>query len=239
MPHQLNQYDQPIGLDVPGWNGCLRPTGETLTGKYCRLERANPQLHADDLFQAYQAATDERDWTYLSVGPFTDRQEFQRYLQQQSESKDPLHYVVIDRASGKALGTLALMRIDDKNGVVEVGFVIYSPALKHSRIATEAQFLLMSYALDTLGYRRYEWKCDSLNAPSQAAALRLGFQFEGIFRNLVIYKGRTRDTAWFSIINQEWPQLKQAYNAWLSESNFDSQGKQKVSLSQLTAKEHQ
>ena len=234
MAHQLNQYGQPIGLDVPDWRGCSRPSGETLNGKYCRLEHVDPVKHGDSLFEAYQQAVDQRDWTYLAVGPFTDRQEFQRYLELQAQSKDPLHYIVVDRETDKALGTLALMRIDDKNGVVEVGFVIYSPALKHSRIATEAQYLLMSYALGTLGFRRYEWKCDSLNAASRAAALRLGFQFEGIFRNLVIYKGRTRDTAWFSIIDSEWPRLEQAFNIWLSESNFDDEGKQKISLSQLT-----
>lgn len=234
MAHQLNHYGQPIGLDVPDWDGCSRPSGETLNGKFCRLEHINPQKHGDSLFEAYQQATDQRDWTYLAVGPFNDRHEFQRYLELQSQSKDPLHYIVVERATGKALGTLALMRIDDKNGVVEVGFVIYSPALKHSRIATEAQYLLMSYALGTLGFRRYEWKCDSLNAASRKAALRLGFQFEGVFRNLVIYKGRTRDTAWFSIIDSEWPRLEQAYNRWLHESNFDHEGKQKTSLSQLT-----
>lgn len=234
MAHQLNHYGQPIGLDVADWTGCSRPSGETLSGKYCRLEHVNPQKHAHSLFEAYQQATDQRDWTYLSVGPFSDRQEFQCYLELQSQSKDPLHYIVVDQATNKALGTLALMRIDDKNGVVEVGFVIYSPALKHSRIATEAQYLLMSYALGSLGFRRYEWKCDSLNAASRSAALRLGFQFEGIFRQLVIYKGRTRDTAWFSIIDSEWPHLEQAYDTWLNESNFDSSGKQKISLSQLT-----
>ncbi|MDR0805418.1 MAG: GNAT family N-acetyltransferase [Enterobacteriaceae bacterium] len=233
MAYQLNQYGQPVGLDVPDWNGCLRPSGETLSGKYCRLEQVNPALHGDDLYSAYQQAADSRDWTYLSVGPFADRQGFETYLQQMAVSRDPIHYTVIDQQNGKALGTLALMRIDQKNGVIEVGFVTYSPDLKRSRIATEAQFLLMFYALDSLGYRRYEWKCDALNAPSRAAALRLGFQFEGIFRNHVIYKGHTRDTAWFSIIDNDWARLKPAYLTWLNENNFDENGKQKTRLSEL------
>lgn len=234
MSYQLNQYDQPIGLDIPNWTGCLRPSGETLNGKYCRLEHVNSEKHGEELYSAYQLATDGRDWTYLSVGPFTEPQQFESYLQQLATSTDPVHYAVIDKQNGKALGTLALMRIDQKNGSIEVGFVVYSPALKHSRIATEAQFLLMSYALGTLGYRRYEWKCDSLNAPSRAAAQRLGFKFEGVFRNHVVYKGHTRDTAWFSIIDSEWPQLKTVFEAWLDESNFDENGRQKVSLSELT-----
>lgn len=234
MSYQLNQYDQPIGLDIPNWAGCPRPGGETLSGKYCCLEHINPEKHNEELYSAYQLATDGRDWTYLPVGPFTEQQAFEQYLQQLATSTDPIHYAVIDKQSGKALGTLALMRIDQKNGSIEVGFVAYSPALKHSRIATEAQFLLMSYALGALGYRRYEWKCDNFNAPSKAAAQRLRFKFEGIFRNHVVYKGHTRDTAWFSIIDSEWPQLKTAFEAWLDESNFDRNGRQKVSLSGLT-----
>ncbi|WP_018150875.1 GNAT family N-acetyltransferase [Leeia oryzae] len=233
MKHQLNAYGQPIGLDVPHWTPRPYPSGDTLQGRYCRLEHVDLVRHGDDLFAAYQAATDGRDWTYIPVGPFTDRALFAQHLQTIQASKDPLHYAVIDQQSGKALGTLSLMRIDPQNGVIEVGFVVYSPALKHTRIATEAQYLLMAYAFDTLGYRRYEWKCDALNAPSRVAAERLGFRFEGVFRNASIYKGRSRDTAWYSITDAEWPAVRHALCQWLDAANFDATGKQKQGLSLL------
>ena len=148
-----------------------------------------------------------------------------------ARSSDPLHFAVIDLASGKAVGTLALMRIDPANGVIEVGHVIFSPALQQSALSTEAQFLLMAYAFDTLGYRRYEWKCDDLNLPSRRAAERLGFVYEGTFRQAVLYKGRSRDTAWYAIIDSQWPALKAAFGAWLAPSNFDEQGRQHQPLS--------
>ncbi len=238
MPHEImNSYGQPIGVSLPEWTARPYPDGNILQGRYCRLEHIQPQKHADSLYEAYQQTQDGRDWTYLSVGPFNDKASFEHYLQQLALSTDPLHYAVVDQLTGNALGTLALMRIDAANGSIEVGFVIYSSALKHSRIATEAQFLLMEYAFEKLGYRRYEWKCDSLNAPSRSAALRLGFQFEGIFRYSTVYKGRSRDTAWFSIISDEWSNLKQAYVTWLDESNFDEYGRQRIRLSQLTQQE--
>lgn len=140
---------------------------------------------------------------------------------------------MVDRTTGKAVGTLALMRIDPTHGVIEVGNVMLSPLLQQTPASTEAQFLLMAYVFDTLGYRRYEWKCDSLNAPSRRTAARLGFQFEGIFRQAVVYKGRNRDTAWFSVIDTEWPLLRQAFEAWLSDDNQDAQGRQRRSLTQV------
>ncbi len=232
---RLNEFGQPIGADVPNWTPRAHPGREMLHGQYCRLEPLSAERHADSLFQAYQRAEDGRDWTYLPIGPFDDRSEFGLYLQRIETSEDPLHYTAIDMASGLALGTLALMRVDSAHGVIEVGLIAYSPALKHTRIATEAQFLFMKYVFDTLGYRRYEWKCDSLNEPSRNAALRLGFRYEGIFRNAWVYKGRSRDTAWYSIIDTEWPQLRQAYETWLSPDNFDTDGRQRSSLSLLTS----
>jgi len=145
----------------------------------------------------------------------------------------PMPGSVIDLATGRAIGSLALMRVDTASGVMEVGFVCYSRLLKRTRAATEAQFLLMQRAFDELGYRRYEWKCDSLNAPSRAAAARLGFRFDGVFRQAVVYKGRSRDTAWFSIIDSEWPALRAAYQRWLEPGNFDAGGGQVLSLSSL------
>ncbi|WP_174261934.1 GNAT family N-acetyltransferase, partial [Pantoea ananatis] len=142
-------------------------------------------------------------------------------------SRDPLHFSVVDRKTDRAVGTLSLMRIDAANGVMEVGFVTFSRLLRQTRMATEAHFLLMRYAFEQLGYRRYEWKCDSCNLPSRRAALRLGFQFEGDFRQARIYKGRTRDTSWFSIIDSEWPQVKAGFERWLAETNFTREGQQR------------
>ena len=173
----------------------------------------NVEAHAADLFDAYRSAADGRDWTYLTIGPFDSLDAYREHLTRVAASADPLHYAVIDPATGKAVGTLALMRIDPANGVIEVGHVIYSQRLKRTRMATEAMFLLMQARFDELGYRRFEWKCDSLNEPSRAAALRYGFTFEGIFRQAIVYRERNRDTAWFSIIDSEWPALRPSYRA--------------------------
>jgi len=235
MDYQLNDFGQPVGVSLPEWTPRLPPDGRVLQGRYCRLEHLDASRHGEALFQAYGRKEDAGNWTYLSVGPFENRADFDAYMQAAEKSKDPFHYAIIDSSSGNVLGTVALMRIDSGNGVIEVGFVTYSSALKQSRIATEAQFLLMCYALETLGYRRYEWKCDSLNHPSRSAALRLGFRFEGVFRNAVIYKGRSRDTAWFSIIDSEWPYLREAYEKWLAPDNFDEKGLQRLRLSALVS----
>lgn len=230
MSVRNNQFHQPIGDPVSDWTPRSAPAGLTLRGAYCRLEPLNAERHAEDLYAAYSAAPDGRDWTYLSLEPFTSADAYRRYAEDAARSTDPRHYAVVDQTTNKAVGTLALMRTDTKNGVVEVGFVTFSPLLRQTPLSTEAQFLLMTYVFDTLGYRRYEWKCDSLNAPSRKAAERLGFTFEGIFRQAVVYKGRNRDTAWFSILDKEWPQIKQAFLHWLSTDNFDESGRQRVSL---------
>jgi RimJ/RimL family protein N-acetyltransferase len=169
----------------------------------------------------------------MPVGPFDNAEDYRRYAEGAASSIDPQHYAVIDRKTSKAAGTLALMRIDPKQGVIEVGSIMFSPLLQQTPTSTEAQFLLMTYVFDELGYRRYEWKCDSLNAPSRKTAERLGFKFEGIFRQAIVYKGRNRDTAWYSIIDEEWPQLKRAFQTWLSAQNFDEQGQQRKSLTDV------
>ncbi|RKP48210.1 GNAT family N-acetyltransferase [Trinickia fusca] len=233
MSTRTNEYAQPIGEPVPGWSSRPVPAGVTLEGTSCRLEPLDAERHADDLYAAYRAAPDHRDWTYLFVGPFDHAEDYRRYAEGAARSTDPRHYAVIERKTGKAVGALALMRIEPTHGVIEVGSVVFSPLLKQTPISTEAQFLLMAYVFDELGYRRYEWKCDSLNAPSRKAAERLGFSFEGIFRQAVVYKGRNRDTAWFSILDKEWPSLKQAFQAWLSAENFDEQGRQRQSLTDV------
>jgi RimJ/RimL family protein N-acetyltransferase len=155
-----------------------------------------------------------------------------------TQEDDPMHFAVVDLNTGKAVGTLALMRQDPTNGVVEVGYVAFSPRLKQTPLASEAQFLLLSYVFEGLRYRRYEWKCDSLNAPSRKAARRLGFTFEGIFRQAVVYKGRSRDTAWYSIIDSERPEIGKALRAWLHPGNFDADGWQRRPLSDMRAPVH-
>lgn len=237
MTQRLNEYGQPIGEPVPEWTPRARPDTVTLTGNWCRLEPVDATRHADDLYAAYRAAPDHRDWTYLGVGPFERVEDYRSHAEALARSTDPRHYAVIDLKTGRAVGTLSLMRQDPANGVIEVGHVMFSPLLKQTPVSTEAQYLLMAYVFDTLGYRRYEWKCDSLNAPSRKTAARLGFTFEGIFRQAVVYKGRSRDTAWFSIIDKEWAPLKRAFAAWLAPENFDAQGLQRASLATLRARE--
>jgi RimJ/RimL family protein N-acetyltransferase len=235
VEQRLNEFGQTIGMPVPGWHGAQTPGAVPLAGRYCRIERANVERHADDLYEAYRAAPDSRDWTYLNVGPFETLDAYRDHLTRAAALVDPLHHAVVDLATGKAAGTLALMRIDAANGVAEVGHVTFSQRLQKTRAATEAIFLLMKHAFDGLGYRRFEWKCDALNAPSRAAALRYGFTFEGIFRQAIVYRGRNRDTAWFSIIDSEWPAIREGFTVWLEPSNFDAQGKQVRKLAELIA----
>ncbi|WP_321889773.1 GNAT family N-acetyltransferase [Paraburkholderia bannensis] len=233
MAARTNEHQQPIGAALESWTPRERPARVTIEGERCRIEPVDVERHAADLFEAYSAALDGSDWTYLFVGPFTDFESFRAYLAKAAASEDPLHYAIVDRASGKAVGTFALMRIEPAHGAIEVGSVTFSPLLKRTAISTEAQYLLMRYVFDELGYRRYEWKCDSLNAPSRKTALRLGFEFEGIFRQAVVYKGRSRDTAWFAIVDQDWPQAKRAFETWLAPANFDAEGNQRTSLASL------
>ncbi len=233
MPTHHNEYGQPIGEALPEWSARPEPGDVVLQGRHCRIERLDARRHAEDLHAAYQTAPDGRDWTYLSVERPATLEDFQRYAANIAASTDPRHYAVIDARTSKAVGTFSLMRITPAVGVIEVGNVTFSPLLKRTPISTEAQFLLMSYVFDQLGYRRYEWKCDSLNGPSRAAAERLGFSFEGIFRQAIVYKNRSRDTAWYSIIDAEWPLLKQVFETWLSPENNDAQGRQKQSLAAL------
>lgn len=231
-----NEYGQPIGEPVPGWTPRAQPTAMQLEGQYCRLERLDAARHAADLHAAYAQASDGRDWTYLFVGPFDSAAGYASYAAEAARSADPRHYAVIDLATGRAVGTQALMRIDAAHGVIEIGNITYSPLLQGTRASTEAQYLFMRHVFDDLGYRRYEWKCDSLNAPSRRAAERLGFTYEGLFRQAIMYKGRNRDTAWYSITDAEWPAIRAAFQAWLAPGNFDDQGRQRHSLASLRAR---
>jgi len=201
-----------------------------MVGRFCSLEAIDVDRHATELFEANLQAIDDRNWTYLFYGPFDTLAAYRAFLSRMATLDDPLFHAVIDRAGGKAAGVAAYMRIDAPNGVIEVGHINYSPQLQRKPAGTEAMYLMMRRAFDELGYRRYEWKCDSLNEPSRRAAERYGFTFEGIFRQATVYKGRSRDTAWYSLLDSEWPTCKAAFEQWLAPGNFDSDGRQRRSL---------
>jgi RimJ/RimL family protein N-acetyltransferase len=231
MAEHFNELGQPIGFLLPYWSPRPRPPRTAMVGQYCIVEPIDPARHAADLYTTYQLDEEGRNWTYLPYGPFSRFEEYRDWLVRDSAGDDPLRHVVIQRGSGYAAGVASLMRIDPMAGVIEVGGINYGPPLQRTPAATEAMYLLMRRVFDELGYRRYEWKCDSLNAPSRAAAQRLGFRYEGLFRQATVYKGRNRDTCWFSILDSEWPALKAAFERWLDPENFDNGGQQRQSLS--------
>ena len=233
MTQHLNALGQPIGFLMAGWQPRPRPPRTAIEGRYCRVEPLDPNRHAAELNAANREDSDGRNWTYLPYGPFAEVEEYRRWMENFCRGDDPLFHAVVDRQSGRALGVASFMRIDPAAGVIEVGHINYAPPLQRKPATTEAMYLMMRRVFDELGYRRYEWKCDTLNAPSRAAAQRLGFRFEGIFRQATIYKNRNRDTAWFSIINSEWPALKAAFERWLDPGNFDGAGRQRRRLSEL------
>ncbi|MCB0211837.1 MAG: GNAT family N-acetyltransferase [Anaerolineae bacterium] len=234
MNNTYNDLNQPIGLPLPeGWAPPSPPPYETLAGRFCRLEPLSAERHAVDLFAAYSQA-DAGLWTYLPYGPFAAQDDYTAWVNKVLPSSDPLFYAIINAQSGQAEGIASYLRITPASGSIEVGHINYAPALQRTPAATEAMFLMMKHAFD-LGYRRYEWKCDALNAPSRLAAQRLGFSYEGIFRQATLYRGRNRDTAWFAVIDQEWPALRAAFQQWLDPANFDAAGQQRQRLSDLTA----
>lgn len=207
-----------------------RPSPVTLQGRYGRVEKLDTAKHAGALWEVLRGH--DEVWAYLFHGPFSERADFDAYIEMVASREDPYAYAVID-PDGRAAGFATLMEIRPANRVVEVGNILYSPQLQRTQLATEVQYLLARYAFEELKNRRYEWKCNSLNAPSRRAAERFGFTFEGIFRQHMIVKGRNRDTAWFAMMDSEWPVRKRAFEAWLAPENFDAQGRQKKSLEQL------
>lgn len=231
---RINEFGQPVGDALPNWTPPPRITRATLTGRYCRVEPLNADKHAADLYAANALDATGAGWTYLSSGPFANLGDYRAWVEKSSLSEDPLFHAIVDLPTQKPVGVAAYMRIDPAHGVVEIGSLRFSPLMQRTPVATESMYLMMKHAF-ALGYRRYEWKCDSFNAPSRAAAQRFGFSYEGIFRNGMVYKGRTRDTAWFSIIDTEWPAIDAAFTRWLAPENFDANGKQRVALSSLTA----
>ena len=225
-PHPVT--GQPVGVPVDA-TPAQRPSPVTLEGRYGRVERL-AQHHDAALWNAVKGH--DRIWTYMSYGPLADFAGFSEWLASRVKLEDPYSYAIIER-SGQAVGIATLMEIRQAMRVIEVGNIVYSPALQRTPLGTEAQYLLARYAFETLGYQRYEWKCNALNAASRSAALRYGFEFEGILRQHMIVKGRGRDTAYYSMLDGEWPARKAAFERWLAPENFDAGGKQKVSLTEL------
>lgn len=233
MTHTVNSLGQPIGNSLPDWLPPPLPPREAMRGRYCTVEPLDLEHHAMELYSAVSLDREGRNWTYLPAGPFDDLAAYVAWLEKRASGTDPMFHAIVD-ATGKAVGTAAYQRIDPENGVIEIGNIHYSPLLQRTPAATEAMYLMMRRAFE-LGYRRYEWKCDTLNGPSRTAAMRFGFSFEGVFRQANVVKSRTRDTAWFSVLDGEWPALRVAYERWLTPENFDAEGRQRASLSSLTA----
>lgn len=228
-----NSFEQPVGFPVPDWKECQMPQRSSISGNWCRVEGLDNEKHTKDLFKAYLKNHDDSEWTYLRYGPFDSIDEFESWIFKASKGNDPVFYSIIDLKTEKAIGICAYLRIQPTVGVIELGNIHFSPLLKKTTMATEAMYLMMRRIFDDLNYRRCEWKCDSLNAASRNTALRLGFTFEGIFRQALVYKGRNRDTAWYSVIDNKWPILKKSFEKWLSPENFKSQGEQVKSLSEI------
>jgi RimJ/RimL family protein N-acetyltransferase len=221
--------------DLKNWTPRPRPQRVTLEGRFVRLEPLDPARHGDGLYEASTVADAGERFKWLFEYPPDDRASYEPWLERSAASEDPLFFVVVDKASGKVAGRQTLMRIEPAFGVIEIGNIYWGPLVSRRPAATEAQFLFMQYVFDGLGYRRYEWKCNNRNEPSKRAAERFGFQFEGVFRQHLVVKGENRDTAWYSIIDKEWPGLKQAYMEWLDPANFDGEGRQKRRLEEFRA----
>ena len=234
MSSYFNELGQPIGAPLADWVPPLVPPAEPMSGRFCRLERAEVARHAAELFEACARDKAGAMWTYLPYGPFDSLASFEDWFKTLAAGPDPMPFAIVDLTTNRVVGLAAYLRITPAAGSIEVGHVIYSPQLQRGTIATEAMYLMMKRAFD-LGYRRYEWKCDTFNAKSRAAAQRLGFSYEGVFRQAIVYKNRTRDTAWFSVIDSEWPALQAAFERWLNPANFDERGEQRTRLSDLTA----
>jgi RimJ/RimL family protein N-acetyltransferase len=233
QPHP--KTGQPVGLPVADPTPAPRPGSAMLKGRYGHIEKLLPE-HAADLWTVF--AGHDALWTYISMdGSFANFEAFSAFIAKRAAAADPYAYAIVSM-SGRVVGYFTLLRIAPEHRVIEVGHVLYSPALQRTPLGTEAQYLLAKYVFETLGYRRYEWKCDALNAASQRAALRYGFVYEGTFRQSMINKeGRNRDTAWFSMLDSEWPERKRNFERWLAPENFGEQGRQKKSLAELNGQQ--
>jgi RimJ/RimL family protein N-acetyltransferase len=224
---RVNEFGQPVGDDVD-WAPGVRLEPVTLTGRTCRLELLGEE-HLDGLYDALCIDSPPEVWTYMPAGPFADRDAFRAYVDHLTALPATIPFAIL-LADGTPVGIAAYLRIDHANGTAEVGYITYASAVQRTTAATEAMYLMAKHAFDVVGVRRYEWKCDSLNQPSMRAAARLGFTFEGVFRQAVVVKGRNRDTAWFAITDHEWPALKARFERWLDPGNFDEHGHQRAPL---------
>ena len=233
MTQRTNSLGQPIGEPVLNWIARPRPPRTPMPGRLWWLESLDAATHAAALHDAYAADRDGRNWTYLPYGPFESAKAYADFVERMQTQDDPLFYAIVDLATGQPIGVGSYLRIDPAMGTIEVGHLSYAPALQRTPASTEAMYLMMRRAFDELGYRRFEWRCDSLNAPSVAAAKRLGFRFEGIFRQAVVMKDRNRDTTWLSILDGEWPALRSAFERWLDPANFDATGAQRRRLEEF------
>jgi RimJ/RimL family protein N-acetyltransferase len=227
----MNEFGQPVGLVVSSWQAPPLPGDAMLTGSACRIEPLSATNHTASLYTANETAADGRAWTYLPYGPFESFEDYHAWVSSAAAGSDPKFYAIVDLKTGRAAGVASLMRMHPEFGTIEVGHIHLSPLLQRTRAATEAMYLLMRYAFD-LGYRRYEWKCDALNTASCEAGLRLGFRPEGVHRQARVAKGRNRDTAWFSILDGEWPKRRNEFERWLAPENFDAKGLQRSPLKQ-------
>jgi RimJ/RimL family protein N-acetyltransferase len=234
MSGRTNHLGQPIGFPVEGWAPRERPPSTPMQGRYCRVEPLDPARHAAQLHDAYSADRDGRMWTYLPWGPYASFDDYLAGVESGLQRPNFITFAVIDGTGGKAVGVASYLNVNLSAGSIEVGGIAYSPALQRTPAGTEAMFLMMRRTFDELGYRRYEWKCNALNAASRSAAARYGFRFEGIFRQADVVKGHNRDTAWLSITDSEWPRIKTAFERWLDPANFAADGQQRESLAALT-----
>ncbi|MEP5732096.1 MAG: GNAT family protein [Sulfitobacter sp.] len=227
----MNNITAPLGVPVENWSAPTVPQAEVLLGRYAELAPLSAEAHAALLFRAY--AGHDAVWDYMPVGPFSSAAQYHRWVRDHETKPDPFFFAIRNKDSDQWEGVASFLRIKPESGSIEVGYISYSPALQQTRAATEAMYLMMKWAFEA-GYRRYEWKCNALNAASRRAAQRLGFSYEGVFRQAAVVKGRNRDTAWFAVIDTEWPALKEAFEVWLSPGNFDASGKQQERLGDLT-----
>lgn len=221
---------QPIGLEVDS-SAAKRPERATLRGRLATIVPLDPAAHEEALYQGTHGPDREKLWLYMSAEPFADRASFRAYLDKLAASDDPLSFTILDNTSGRAAGHASYLRMAPEHRVIEVGNIFYTTSLARSAAATDAMYLMAKHIFEDLNYRRYEWKCNALNEPSRRAALRLGFSFEGIFRQHMIQRGRNRDTAWFAMLDHEWPARKARFEAWLRRENFDEGGRQRAPLS--------
>ncbi len=227
----MTKKNRPVGPKVDPLPVGNKPDMRPIHGLWMWLEHVSATKHGAALYESFDGKDPNGDiWTYMGYGPWQSFEQFEAWLKEREASRDPWFYAFVNRATGKAVGMGAFMRCDAPNGVIEIGHIWMSPGLQQTREATETIYLMIRHCFDDLGVRRLEWKCDALNEPSRKAALRFGFQYEGIFRQHLIVKGRNRDTAWYAMLDKDWHRVRDSFETWLKPENFDAEGRQKAKL---------